>query len=272
MGKSGARLLEVGTTNRTHFDDYRRAASDATGIIVKVHRSNFAVAGFVAEASTTELGALATECGIPLLHDLGSGLLLSLDEFGLRGEPTARDALQCGGPATIVTMSGDKLLGGPQAGIIVGPRAAIDRVRRNPLTRSYRVDKLTLAALEATLALYRDPGRARREIPALAQLTCPLDELRRRAEQLRRDLGGSRSAIEIVDSDASVGGGAFPTARIPSIALAVDGPAATIERRLRSGEPPVIARIVDDRLLIDLRTVLPPEDADVVLAIRAALQ
>jgi L-seryl-tRNA(Ser) seleniumtransferase len=270
MGKSGARLLEVGTTNRTHFDDYRRAASDATGIIVKVHRSNFAVAGFVAEASTTELGALAAECGIPLLHDLGSGLLLSLDEFGLRGEPTARDALQRGGPATIVTMSGDKLLGGPQAGIIVGPRAAIDRVRRNPLTRSYRLDKLTLAGLEATLALYRDPGRARREIPALAQLTCPLDELRRRAEQLCRDLRGVR--VEITDSDASVGGGAFPTARIPSIALAVDGPAATIERRLRSGEPPVIARIVDDRLLIDLRTVLPSEDADVVLAIRTALQ
>jgi L-seryl-tRNA(Ser) seleniumtransferase len=256
------------------LDDYQRAVSDTTGIVVKVHRSNFAVAGFVAEATTTELGALASERGVPLLHDLGSGLLVSLDEFGLQGEPTARDALRAGGPPTIVTMSGDKLLGGPQAGIIVGPRAAIDRVRTNPLTRSYRVDKLTLAALEATLALYRDPARARREIPALAQLTCPLDDLRRRAEHLRRELSGLR--VGVVDSEASVGGGAFPTARIPSIALAIDeftaGPAASIESRLRSGEPPLVARVTDNRVLIDLRTVRPSEDADVAVAIRAALQ
>jgi L-seryl-tRNA(Ser) seleniumtransferase len=274
MSKSGARLMEVGTTNRTHLDDYRRAASDSTGIVVKVHRSNFAVAGFVAEAPTTELGALATELGVPLLHDLGSGLLVSLEEFGLRGEPTARDALRAGGPATIVTMSGDKLLGGPQAGIIVGPRAAIDRVRKNPLTRSYRVDKLTLAALEATLALYRDPARARREIPALAQLTCPLDDLRRRAERLRGELRGLR--VNVGDVEASVGGGAFPTARIPSIALAVDesaaGSAASIEGRLRGSDPPLIARVMDGRVLIDLRTVLPSEDADVAAAVRAAVQ
>ena len=185
MGKSGARLVEVGTTNRTHLDDYQSAANGTTGIVVKVHRSNFAVAGFVAEASAAELGALATELGVPLLHDLGSGLLVSLDDYGLRGEPTAREALRAAGPAGVVTMSGDKLLGGPQAGIILGARDAIDRVRKNPLTRSYRVDKLTLAALEATLALYRDPARALREIPALAQLTCPLDELRRRADRLR---------------------------------------------------------------------------------------
>src|SRR5262249_994941 len=151
------------------------------------------------------------------------------------------------------TMSGDKLLGGPQAGIILGGRDAIDRVRKNPLTRSYRVDKLTLAALEATLAIYRDPSRALRDIPALAQLTCSLDELRRRAERLRRDLGGIRT--EIVDSEASVGGGAFPTARIPSVALAIDGPASTIEARLRANDPPVVARVVDGRVLIDLRTV-----------------
>ena len=270
MTKSGARLVELGTTNRTHLDDYRRAVSDATGIIVKVHRSNFAVAGFVAEASTTELGALAMELGVPLLHDLGSGLLFSLDEYGLRGEPTARDALRAAGPAAIVTMSGDKLLGGPQAGIVLGSRAAIDSVRKNPLTRSYRVDKLTLAALEATLALYRDPERARREIPALAQLTCPLDELRARAERVRRDVSDAR--VTVVDSEASVGGGAFPTARIPSVALAIDGSAPAIEARLRAGDPPLVARMVDGRVLIDLRTVFPTEDADVELAIRAAVR
>lgn len=270
MGKSGARLAEVGTTNRTHLSDYQQRASGTTGIVVKVHRSNFAVSGFVAEASAAELAALATELGVPLLHDLGSGLLVSLDDYGLRGEPTARDALRATGPAGIVTMSGDKLLGGPQAGIILGGRDAIDRVRKNPLTRSYRVDKLTLAALEATLALYRDPAEALREIPALAQLTCPRDDLRRRAERLRRDLGGVRT--EVVDSDASVGGGAFPTARIPSVALAIDGPAAAIEARLRGNDPPVVGRVVEARVLIDLRTVFPSEEAEVAAAIRAAVQ
>ncbi len=270
MGKSGARLTEVGTTNRTHLSDYKQRATGMTGIVVKVHRSNFAVAGFVAEASATELGALATELGVPLLHDLGSGLLLSLEEYGLRGEPTARDALRAAGPAGIVTMSGDKLLGGPQAGIVLGPRDQIDRVRKNPLTRSYRVDKLTLAALEATLALYRDPPRALREIPALAQLTCPLDELRHRADRLRRELAGVRT--EVVDSDASVGGGAFPTARIPSVALAIDGPAAAVEARLRANDPPVVARVVDARVLIDLRSVFPSEDPDVATAVRAAVK
>ena len=268
MGKSGARLVEVGTTNRTHLDDYRRALNQDTGIIVKVHRSNFALAGFVAEAQPSELAVVAAEGGIPLLHDLGSGLLVSLEEFGLKGEPTARDAVRgAGNTQPVVTMSGDKLLGGPQAGIILGPRDAIDRVRKNPLTRSYRVDKLTLAALEATLALYRDPARALREIPALAQLTCPLDVLRRRAKEIQREV----PAVEVVDSEASVGGGAFPTARIPSIALAVGGRATAIEAALRGGEPPIIGRVADGRLLLDLRTVFPSEDATVKSALRAVL-
>jgi L-seryl-tRNA(Ser) seleniumtransferase len=268
MAKSGARLLEVGTTNRTHLDDYRRALSEDTGIIVKVHRSNFALAGFVSEAQPSELGMLSAEGGIPLLHDLGSGLLVSLEEFGLRGEPTARDAVRAGGGTQpIVTMSGDKLLGGPQAGIILGPRDAIDRVRRNPLTRSYRVDKLTLAALEATLAIYREPARALTEIPALVQLTCPLETLRRRADALQREV----PSVEVVESDASVGGGAFPTARIPSIALAVAGRASVIEAALRAGDPPVIGRVADGRLLLDLRTVFSSEDETLISALHAAL-
>ena len=268
MAKSGARLVEVGTTNRTRVDDYRNALGDDTGIIVKVHRSNFAMAGFVAEATANELATLGTERGVPVLHDLGSGLMISLDEYGLTGEPTARDAIRAG--ATVVTMSGDTLLGGPQAGLILGKRDVLERIRKNPLTRSYRVDKLTLAALEATLSLYRDPARVLREIPALAQLTCDPTSLRARAEWIRSRL--ESPAVEIVESEASVGGGAFPTARIPSIALAITGRADAIERLLRLGEPPVIARVADRRVFVDLRSVFASEDADLVAALRAAME
>ena len=269
MAKSGARLLEVGTTNRTNIDDYRRAVSAETGAIVKVHRSNFALEGFVAEASFADLGVLSRERGIALLHDLGSGLLLPLDEFGLSGEPTAADAVRSGGVNAIVTMSGDKMLGGPQAGLILGSRANIERIRKNPLTRSYRVDKLTLAALEATLVLYREPSRAFAEIPALAQLTVAVSALRDRAVRMRAALG--QIPATIVESNASVGGGAFPTARIPSIALSIAGDAAAMESKLRLGNPALIARIADGTLIIDLRTVFPAEDDQVVTAIRAAV-
>jgi len=272
MAKSGARLVEVGTTNRTNVDDYRRALGAETGVIVKVHRSNFALSGFVAEASSAELGALAAEARVAMLHDLGSGLLVSLDQFGLAGEPTASDAIRLGGPNVIVTMSGDKLLGGPQAGLILGSRSRLDAIRKNPLTRSYRVDKLTLAALEATLSLYRDPAIAMQEIPALAQLTCSVDGLRKRAGDIVNGIGGEAArAIEVVDSEASVGGGAFPTARIPSVALAISGRADAIEQRLRAGDPALICRVADGRVLIDVRTILPSEDTQVVTALRAAL-
>ena len=270
MAKSGARLVEVGTTNRTHLDDYLKAIGDDTGIVAKVHRSNFAVAGFVAEASAAELGTLSANRRIPLLHDLGSGLLTTLDEFGLRGEPTAAEAVRAAGPLGLVTMSGDKLLGGPQAGVILGSRDAIERVKRNPLTRSYRVDKLTLAALEATLALYRDPARAMREIPVLAQVAANIDTLRARAQAIRRSVDSDM--ISVTNSDASVGGGAFPTARIPSIALAIGGDASAIEQRLRLGNQTVIPRIADGNVIIDLRTVFPSEDLNLVDAIRVALQ
>jgi len=267
MEKSGARLVEVGTTNRTRAADYEAAIGPNTGAIVKVHRGNFALEGFVAEASVRELAGLATSRGIPIVHDLGSGLLLSLDEYGLRGEPTARDALRDG--ATLVTMSGDKLLGGPQAGIMVGSAAAIAALRANPLVRSYRVDKLTLAALEATLALYRDPPRAFREIPALAQLTESVEDVRSRA--LRVAVKLSAQYVSVVESTASVGGGAFPTARIPSAALSFDHDVVALEERLRGGTPPVIARVTGGQLLVDLRTVRAEEEADLVAAIRAAL-
>ncbi|HKN67986.1 MAG TPA: hypothetical protein VJW73_16995, partial [Gemmatimonadaceae bacterium] len=189
--------------------------------------------------------------------------------LGLTGEPTARDALRDG--ATIVTMSGDKLLGGPQAGIIVGDRTTIAALRANPLARSYRVDKLTLAALEATLALYREPERALREIPVLAMLGTSVDALRDRAAIVRERLGPLAARLMVVESEASVGGGAFPRARIPSIALAVGGDAAEVERRLRLGEPAVIGRLADDKLLIDLRTVSEEEVEALAAAINAAL-
>jgi len=268
MRKSGARLIEVGTTNRTHADDYERAVSAETGAILKVHRSNFALAGFVAEASVAALSSLGTPRGIPVIHDLGSGLLISLAAYGLDGEPTAREALRAG--ATVVTMSGDKLLGGPQAGIILGSRQVLDRVRKNPLTRSYRVDKLTLAALEATLALYRDPARAVREIPVLTQLTEPVATLLDRAARFRSTLDDPR--VEVVETKASVGGGAFPTAEIPSAGIAISGRADAVEKRLRHNDPPIIGRIADGRVILDLRTIAPSEDSEVVAAVRAALE
>ena len=268
MRKSGARLVEVGTTNRTHADDYERAVGAETGAILKVHRSNFSLAGFVAEAPVASLAAIGTPRGIPVIHVLGSGLLISLADYGLAGEPTAREAIRAG--ASIVTMSGDKLLGGPQAGIILGSRAVLDRVRKNPLTRSYRVDKLTLAALEATLALYRDPARAVREIPVLAQLTASVAALRERARRLMAAIGDSR--LEIIDTNASVGGGAFPTAEIPAAGIAIAGRADAVEQRLRANDPPIIGRIAEGRVVLDLRTVAAGEDSELAAAIRASLE
>jgi L-seryl-tRNA(Ser) seleniumtransferase len=198
------------------------------------------------------------------VHDLGSGLLIPLDELGLTGEPTAADAVNSG--AGLVTMSGDKLLGGPQAGIIIGAGELLRRLRKNPLLRALRVDKLTIAALEATLMLYREPERARREVPVLAMLGASVGTLRARAEAVVRGLRG----VEIVESEASVGGGAFPNARIPSVALAISGDAARREARLRLGDPAVIGRIAEGKLLIDMRAVRPSEDEQLSAALRVA--
>jgi L-seryl-tRNA(Ser) seleniumtransferase len=214
------------------------------------------------------LAALVAPHGVPLVHDLGSGLLVPLDDIGLSGEPTAADAVRAG--AALVTMSGDKLLGGPQAGIIVGSSEIVQRVRENPLTRALRVDKITLAALEATLVLYRDPATALRTVPVLAMLRRTIAELRARATAMR-DRVGRESGAELVDSVASVGGGAFPGTGIPSVALALGRNAQQLEERLRLGDPSVIGRMAEGRLLIDLRTVQPDEDDIVADAVRAAL-
>ena len=269
MRKSGARLQEIGTTNRTHVDDYRRALGPTTAAILKVHRGNFAMEGFVAEATVRELVPVAREGKVPLLHDLGSGLLLSLADFGLDGEPTARDALEAG--ASLVMMSGDKLLGGPQCGIVLGAAPLIAALRADPLARALRVDKLTLAALEATLDLHRDPARALREVPTLRMLTTPATEIRARAEAVARALAARGIGSAVRDSVATVGGGAFPTARIPSAAIALDGPADALATRLRGAATPVVGRIADDALQLDLRSVMAEQDALLLRSIAEAI-
>jgi L-seryl-tRNA(Ser) seleniumtransferase len=269
MAKSGARLREVGATNRTHLVDYEYAIGEQTGVVLKVHRSNFAVRGFTAETTVSELAPLATRHDLPVLHDLGSGLLIPLDDIGLTGEPTAREAHEAG--ASVVVMSGDKLLGGPQAGLIVGDRRWLDAMRRNPLARSYRVDKLTLSALEATLALYRDPPRALREIPTLAMLATPIAELRARASAMHTRLQRRGISAEVVDTSGSVGAGAFPDSDLPSVALALGGDVEQWASRLRqSSVAAVVGRAHDGRLLIDLRAVLPRDLDDLERAIAAA--
>lgn len=269
MASGGSRLVEVGTTNRTHEDDYRRAITPKTGAFVKVHRSNFTIEGFTADVGVESLAFIASEHGIPVIYDLGSGLLLPLDAYGLAGEPTAASALASG--ATLVLMSGDKLLGGPQAGIILGDAGSIARMRRNPLARALRIDKLTLAALEATLRLYLEPERALREIPVLAMLTTSVDDIESRAQGLAGSLRESGIDAMVVNSSASVGGGAFPTVEIPSFAVALNYNADSAEKRLRLGEPPVIGRIAEGRLILDLRSVVPRDDGALGAAIVRAL-
>jgi L-seryl-tRNA(Ser) seleniumtransferase len=268
MARSGAKLVEVGTTNRTHDDDYRRAITPKTGAIVKVHRSNFTIEGFTADVSVERLAFIAAEHGLPVIHDLGSGLMVPLDEYGLKGEPTAAFAL-ASRPA-LVLMSGDKLLGGPQAGIILGTAALVGKLRKNPFARAMRVDKLTLSALEATLRLYLEPERALKEIPVLAMLTASAAEIEARAQSAARLLREGGIGALVTTTSASVGGGAFPTAELPSSAIVLEGNGET-EEKLRHADPPVIGRISDGKLLLDLRSVLPREDPTLTRAVLKAL-
>jgi L-seryl-tRNA(Ser) seleniumtransferase len=265
LERSGARLREVGTTNRTHLDDYRRAIGPGVAAVLTVHRSNFEQRGFVTTPDPADVAALAHEAGVPYLVDVGSGLLLSLGPWGLQGEPRVQEALAAG--ADLVLFSGDKLLGGPQAGCIVGGRQALARCRQHPIARAVRADKMTLAGLEATLALYRDPARAVAEIPVLRMLTLGLEELTRRAEHLAvlcpAGLGAS-----LVPGESAVGGGAFPGAVLPTMLVALHAGALGpdgLALRLRVGEPAVVARVGGDRVLLDPRT-LPEESFPAVAA------
>ena len=266
MQKSGAALLEVGTTNRTHLRDYARALERHTGVgaILRVHRSNFRISGFTTRPELRELAALAHRHKVPLIEDLGSGALVDLSALGLEREPTVRESLTAG--CDIVTFSGDKLLGSSQAGLVLGRKRYVDRARRDPLARALRVDKLTLAALEATLPAYLDPASAVREIPAVSMLHVPQEVLERRARRLaaalERAVRGLRA--EVVRGEGEVGGGALPLARLPGwvVALADRGRTPdTLEAVARQAAPPVIGYIRGDRFRLDVRT-LTDEDVD----------
>lgn len=270
MARSGALLSEVGTTNRTHLRDYEQAAEGAAAILT-VHRSNFEQTGFVASPDPAELAELAHRLGIPFLYDVGSGLLADLSAWGLTSEPRVPDAVRVG--ADLVIFSGDKLLGGPQAGCLVGSALAIAQVRDNPLARALRADKLTLAALEATLSLYRDPALAIRDIPVLAMLTISGDELHRRASALAA-LCPAMLEARLASGESAVGGGSFPGAALPTTLVSLDpGPlgANGLALRLRLGDPPLVARVEGGRLLLDPRTLHRVEPEVVAAALTAAL-
>jgi L-seryl-tRNA(Ser) seleniumtransferase len=261
LEQSGARLREVGTTNRTHLDDYRKALGPGVAAVLTVHRSNFEQRGFVATPEQTDLAVLAHEAGLPYLVDVGSGLVVDLEPWGLRGEPRVQDTLAAG--ADLVLFSGDKLLGGPQAGCLAGRREVVARCRRHPI----RADKMTLAGLEATLSLYRDPAQAVREIPVLRMLTLDEEELTRRAERLAAACPAALGAA-LQSGESAVGGGSFPGAVLPTtlVALAAGslGP-DSLALRLRVGEPSVIARVSGSKVLLDPRT-LPEESFPIVAA------
>lgn len=268
MARAGCRLHEVGTTNRTHLRDYAQAVNEETAAFMKVHASNYAIEGFTAEVPQADLAALARRQGIPFLIDLGSGSLLDLGAFGLPAEPTARQAISDGADA--VTFSGDKLLGGPQCGIIAGSRELIARMRANPLKRALRVDKIILAALTATLQSHCDPERARAEIPTLRLLTRPTDEIRALAEWLCPQVGtavAGWAGVSVIECLSQIGSGARPVDLLPSAGLAFDGiggvSAQAIARAFRELPLPVIGRIHKDRFLLDLRCL---ENAEPFLA------
>ena len=258
MTRSGAQLVEVGTTNRTHRKDYEAALTTDSRLLLKVHRSNFQVTGFTADVPAAELAALAHTRKVPFLYDVGSGLLLDLAAWGLTGEPTVADAVASG--ADLITFSGDKLLGGPQAGILLGSEAAIAACRADPIARTVRADKLTLAGLEATLALYRDPEVARREIPVLRMLTEDIEGVKRRGEALMHGVKG-----ELIEGESEVGGGSFPGAKLKTWLVSL--PDERMATRLRANDPPIIARVANGRTLLDPRTILPQQ----IEAVRTAL-
>lgn len=267
MAASGARLVEVGTTNKTHLSDYRSAIDGETALLLKVHTSNYRVVGFTASVETDELAGLAREYGVPVMEDLGSGLLLDMTAFGLEKEPLVSERIAAG--ADVVTLSGDKLLGGPQAGIILGRHTYVERIKKNQLMRALRPDKVTLAALEAVLRIYLT-GDPLSEIPVLAMLSMPRETLRRRANRLAEALRQKSMGllnINVREDVSFVGGGAMPLTQLPTFVVAVrprSGGFSEWVGRLRNGEPSLVGRVQDDWLLLDPRTLSEAEEEEVV--------
>lgn len=276
MARSGAILKEVGTTNRTHLRDYEDAIGNNTSLLLKVHTSNFGIVGFTASVSLRELVEMGGRHGLPVMEDLGSGTFIDFSRHGLQKEPTVRESVRAG--ADIVTFSGDKLLGGPQAGIILGKPEFIAKIRKNPLTRALRIDKLTLAALEGTLRLYRDEPRAIAAIPTLAMLTCPMDVIHRKALNLKSKIdahNAPRLQAEILETMSMAGGGALPLMGLPSRSVGVriqNMSASALENHMRRNTPPIIGRIESDRFILDMRTVQDDELPDIDQALIACLK
>jgi L-seryl-tRNA(Ser) seleniumtransferase len=266
MSKSHAVLREVGTTNRTRVADYERAINDRTKLLLRVHRSNFEITGFTEQPSIQELVALAQKRNIPLLEDLGSGALFDLGSIGVSGEPGVLDSVRAG--VDVVTYSGDKLLGGPQAGLLSGRADLIVRMRSNSLFRALRVDKLTYAALEATLLAYVKQDHD--AIPALRMMRMSKNEIGKRAEAVAAKVKTPALGVELIDGESVIGGGSAPSAVLPTRLLAVTGNGLTaneIATRLRASDPPIVARVEEGRVLLDLRTVFPEQDEAVASAL-----
>jgi len=275
MSKSGAVLKEVGTTNRTHLRDYENAIDENTGLLLKVHTSNYSVVGFTAGVSLTELVALGAQHQVPVMEDLGSGSFVDLSKYGLSKEPTVQDSVSTG--VDVVTFSGDKLLGGPQAGVIAGMTEMLQKIKQNPITRALRIDKLTLAALESTLRLYRDEADALSRIPTLKMLTMPLQIIQGKAERfmaLLNDLKNERLHVQTFNANSRAGGGSLPLLQLPSRCVGVkieDISANRIDRWMREHTPAVIGRIEDDFFMMDVRTIQENEPETITAAFQQLL-
>ncbi|MDE3077006.1 MAG: L-seryl-tRNA(Sec) selenium transferase, partial [Chloroflexota bacterium] len=266
LRRSGARLVEIGTTNRTYLSDYENALTDRTALLLAVHASNFRVVGFTHEVAIPELAELSRRTGVPLVHDLGSGCLLDTREFGLGAEPTVGESVSAG--TSLVCFSGDKLLGGPQAGIVVGRKDLVDRLKRDPLARAIRIDKLSLAALHATAIEYVT-GRARQTVPVWQMIGRTVAELERKAEQWAGELPGS----DTVEGRSTVGGGSLPEETLPTVLLRLPGKASATRQleALRRHDPPVVARIQDGAVVVDPRTVQDSGEPALLHALRQAV-
>jgi len=268
MASSGTRMVEVGTTNKTHLEDYRKAITSKTRLIMRVHPSNYRVVGFTSSPSTSQLAALAHEAMLPFYEDAGSGQLTDLAAVGIQGEPVISDLISEG--ADLVSFSGDKLVGSVQAGLIVGKRGLVDRLRRHPLYRALRSDKVRLAALEATLVEFQQ-GKSQENIPVLQMLSLTREDLQTRTDAFVQKVSNANLSIAIQNSDSAVGGGAGPTADLPTVLIAISHSvksAQELESAFRNSSPPIISRVADEKVLLDLRTVFPHQEAILLTALQ----
>ena len=273
MAASGAVLREVGSTNKTHLADYARAIGEQTAALLLVHPSNFVVVGFTESVELPDLVELGRKHKLPVIHDIGSGALVDFGRFGFRGEPVAGNSIRAG--ADLVLFSGDKLLGGPQCGIIAGRKSLLEKIERHPLARALRVDKITLAALAGTLRLYRDPEKARLAVPLLRLLTTSEENLKNRAQRLAPQIAALKTLIasaEAISDVTYLGGGSIPTQQLPTWCVALKPAAWSVDRlaaALRTAAPAVVGRVREDRLLLDLRSVFPRQDTEMLSALEA---